>query len=261
MNYLTVMLLSVAIVSSASAQEETSAEEIDLIIELGFGGRVQPSYEGSEDYELSPFPVIGVGYLSVPGLFTIGSVSPESGGLSFGPSFNYTSDRDFDDDPELVGLNGVDATFEAGIRASYEWSHAEVWGEARYAFGGVEGFVGEAGINAIARPASNLELKAGPFATFASDDYVDGYFGVTPSEALATGNRVSAYDPGGGFKSVGVKATARYEFRYNWFINADASYAKLIGDVADSPIVLSGDNDQFSFGLGISRRFSLDLSN
>jgi outer membrane protein len=248
-------------VSSACAQELINADDIDLIIELGFGGKLQPSYEGSDEYEVSPFPVIGVGYLAIPGLFTLGNVLSQSGGLSFGPSFNYTSDRDFNGDPALVGLNDLDATFEAGIRASYEWSHAEAWGEARYAFGGADGFVAEFGLNAIARPSSQLELRAGPFATLASDDYIDSYFGVTPSEAFATGNRVGAYDPEGGFKSVGLKATARYEFRPNWFMNGEASYLKLIGDVADSPIVVAGDEDQFSIGIGISRRFSLDLFN
>ena len=132
-------------------------------------------------------------------------------------------------------------------------------GEARYAFGGAEGLVGEIGLNAIARPTETLELRAGPFASLASDAYTDAYFGVTPAEALATGNRVDAYDPGGGFKSLGIKATARYEFRPNWFLNADASYAKLVGDVKDSPIVIAGEEDQFTFGLGISRRFSVDL--
>ena len=54
-------------------------------------------------------------------------------------------------------------------------------GEARYAFGGAEGLVGEIGLNAIARPTETLELSAGPFASLASDDYTDAYFGVTPA--------------------------------------------------------------------------------
>ncbi|MGE3363591.1 MAG: MipA/OmpV family protein [Rhizobiaceae bacterium] len=245
--------------SAAAAQEGVDDSQIDLVIELGFGGRAQPSYEGSDDYEISPFPVIGFGYLNLPGLFTIGSLEPSSGGLSFGPAFNYISDRDFDRDADLQGLNDVDATFEAGLRVGYEWKNAEVWGEARYAFGGAEGLVGELGVNAIARPTNALELRAGPFASFASDGYTDTYFGVTDEESAATGGSVGSFNPSGGFKSVGVKAIARYEFRPNWFLNADASYAKLVGDAADSPIVVAGDEAQFTFGLGISRKFSLDL--
>ena len=87
--------------------------------------------------------------------------SPEAqvGGFAVGPSFNYTSDRDFNDDPDLSGLDEVDATFEAGLRASYEWTNAEVWGEARYAFGGADGVVGEFGVNAVARPTLSSSLN------------------------------------------------------------------------------------------------------
>ncbi|MEQ1956073.1 MipA/OmpV family protein [Mesorhizobium sp. CN2-181] len=252
-------LLATQVWSADYADDSGAQNDIDLIIELGFGGRVQPEYEGSSDYEVSAFPIIGVGYLSIPGLFTIGSLTPERGGLSFGPSFNYTSDRDFDGDSDLSGLDDVDATFEAGLRASYEWANAEVWGEARYAFGGAEGVVGEFGVNAVARPTNELELKIGPFATAASSDYMDGYFGVSTVESANTGFRVAAFEPDGGFKSFGLRGTAKYEFRPTWFLNAEASYSKLVGDAADSPIVKFGDENQFMFGLGISKKLTLDL--
>jgi outer membrane protein len=142
---------------------------------------------------------------------------------------------------------------------AYEWTYAEVWGEARYAFGGADGVVGEFGVNAVARPMPELELKLGPFATLASADYMDSYFGVSAQESANTGLRVDAFDPDGCFKSVGVRGTARYEFQPTWFLNAEASYSKLVGDAADSPIVKFGDEDQFTFGLSISKRFSLDL--
>jgi MipA family protein len=233
-----------------------TASEIDLIIELGFGGRVQPDYEGSDNYGVSPFPVISLGYLNIPGLFEIGSQSPQGGGLSIGPSFGYISKRDAGDDDDL---DDVDATYEAGIRVGYEWTNAEIWGEARYAFGGAEGIVGELGANAIARPYEKLQLKAGPFATFASGNYMDSYFGVSQQESINTGLRLDAYDPEGGFKSVGLQTSARYEFHPDWFFNADASYSRLVGDASDSPIVEQGSENQFTFGLSISKRFSVDL--
>ena len=60
-------------------------------------------------------------------------------------------------------------------------------------------------------------------------------------------------------KSVGVAASARYEFRPDWFLNADASYSRFVGDAKDSPIVAVGDENQYTFGLGLSKRFTLDL--
>jgi outer membrane protein len=255
----TVLLATRAWSADNAGVDQAPQSDVDFIIELGVGGIIQPDYEGSEDYEVSPWPVIGFGYLVIPGLFAIGSPEAQFGGFAVGPSFNYTSDRDFNDDPDLFGLDDVDATFEAGLRASYEWTHAEVWGEARYAFGGADGVVGEFGVNAVARPTPELELKLGPFATAASADYMGTYFGVSAQESANTGSRVDAFDADGGFKSVGIKGLARYEFQPTWFLNAKASYSKLVGAAADSPIVKFGTEDQFTFGLSISKRFSFDL--
>jgi outer membrane protein len=237
----------------------TVSSDVDLIFEVGAGGRYEPEYEGSDEYALSPLPIIGFGYLRIPGLFELGSTGPEEGGFDISPSFNVVGERTSKDFDALQGLDDVDATYEVGVKLGYEWDFAEVYGEARYAFGGADGVVGEVGANAIYRPTPEIELKAGPFATFASAGYTETYFGVTGAEAAKTGFRLEEYDPKGGVKSVGVSAAARYEFRPDWFLNADASYSQLVGDAGDSPIVKAGDEKQFTVGLGLSRRFTLDL--
>ncbi|KQT64409.1 MULTISPECIES: MipA/OmpV family protein [unclassified Aureimonas] len=234
------------------------SDSVSMVIELGIGGLVAPKYEGSDNYEVSPYPIISLDYLSIPGLFTVGSPTPNTaGGFSIGPSFGYTGERE--EPTELRGLFDVDATYEAGVKVGYEWTYAEIYGEARYAFGGAEGLVGSVGANLIARPTPELELKAGPLATFASEDYMDTYFGVTSFEAARSGGRFSAYDADGGFKTVGAAATARYEFRPEWFLNAKGSYETFVGDAEDSPIVKAGSEDQFTFGVGISKRFSINF--
>ena len=229
----------------------------DFVFELGVSGLVSPEYDGSDQYMVTPQPIFSVEYLNLPGIGSFGG--PEGLGFSFGPSFGYIAERNASDYHGLSGLDDVDATYEAGIKLGYEWQNAEVYGAVRYAFGGADGFVGNVGANLIARPTERLTLKAGPTASFASSDYMDAYFGVTPAESANTGFRLGAYDPSGGFKSVGVAATARYEIFTDWFVNADASYDRLIGDAADSPIVKAGDENQYTFSLGISKRFSVDL--
>ena len=243
----------------APAEAPLVTTSTDLIIELGVGGRIQPEYEGSKDYEVSPFPIINLGYLNIPGVLELGSTSPQGGGLSIAPSFDYIGEREARDYDELRGLRDVDATYAAGIKLGYEWQYAEIYGAVRYAFGGAEGFMGEVGANLIARPTPELELKAGPVVSFASEDYMDTYFGVSNTESFNSGGRLGAYDPDGGFKSAGIAAAARYEFRPDWFLNADASWTSMIGDAKDSPIVRVGDSDQYTFGLGISKRFTLDV--
>ncbi|MCQ0987330.1 MipA/OmpV family protein [Jiella marina] len=229
----------------------------DFVFELGIKGLVEPDFLGSDDYRIVPAAIFSVEYLNLPGIGSFGG--PDGLGFSIGPSFNYIGERTSNDYPVLNGLDDVDATYEAGIKVSYEWEYAEVYGAVRYAFGGAEGVVGDAGANLIARPTDYLTFKLGPTVSFASESYMDDYFSVSPAESIASGGRFGTYDAGGGFKSVGVAASARYEFYTDWFLNADASWDKLVGDAADSPIVEAGDDDQYTFSLGISKRFSLDL--
>ncbi|GGE29555.1 hypothetical protein GCM10007276_03460 [Agaricicola taiwanensis] len=229
----------------------------DLIIELGIGGRVSPAYEGASEYEVSPFPIIRPRYVNIPGLGAFGG--RDGTGFSIAPSVGYTPERDDKDYDDVAGLIDVDPTYEAGLRAAYGWRHAEIYGEARYAFGGAHGLVGEIGANAIARPTSQWEFKVGPFMSFASEDYMDTYFGVTPEEEIITAGRFTAHDPDGGIKSAGINAMIRYEFKPDWFANVEASYSRMLGDAEDSPIVEAGSKDQFAIGLGLSKRFSLDL--
>jgi outer membrane protein len=230
----------------------------DLVIILGAGARLQPAYEGASETEVTAFPIINLEYLNIPGLGSFGG--KKGGGFSIGPSFRTVGERDSSEYDDLEGLRDVSTSYQLGARAGYEWDFAEVYGAARYSFGGAHGVVGEIGANAIFRPTPQWEIKAGPVVAFASSDYMDEYFGVTPGESIATGGRLGAYNAEGGIKSAGVSASARYEFRPDWFINAEASYTQLVGDAGDSPIVAdAGDEDQFTFGLGLSKRFSLDL--
>ncbi|EAU41554.1 hypothetical protein FP2506_14014 [Fulvimarina pelagi HTCC2506] len=232
--------------------------DTDFVFELGVGGAIQPEYLSSDDYLVSAYPILSVEYLSLPGLGSFGG--RDGRGLSIGPSFNYVGERDPAEFRDLRGLDPVDETYELGIKAGYEWDYAEIYGAVRYAFNGAEGFTGDIGANLIARPTEQLVLKAGPTATFADSDYADDYFSVSPDEFARSNGRFDVYDADGGFTSVGVKAEARYEIFTDYFVSADASWNRLVGDAADSPITKkAGDEDQYYFGLGVSKRFSLDL--
>ncbi|MBB3952295.1 MipA/OmpV family protein [Aureimonas jatrophae] len=236
----------------------------DLIIELGAGVSTQPAYEGADDYIVSGFPIVDLQYLSIPGLFDIGSPDEQQGGLRIGPSFRFIDKRNAADYPELLGTLPLDDSYQIGLRAGYEFPvyetlNIEVYGAARYAFNEGEGFVGDAGFDLISRPTPDLEFKLGPRTSFADSDYMDTYFAVKPIEALGSFGGLRAYDTSGGFKSVGVAASARYEFRPDWFLNANAAWDRLVGDAADSPIAEVGSENQFFAGIGLSRRFNFDL--
>ncbi|MDF2798106.1 MAG: hypothetical protein K0R85_850 [Devosia sp.] len=233
----------------------------DLIFELGLGVGAAPAFPGWDEYAATVSPIIRIERLHIPGVIDIGGTESE-GGLRFAPSFAVQRERNSSDYEELAGLDDIDTTFEVGARIGYEFIlsdvlSTEVYGQARYAFGGAEGFVGEVGLDATARLTPQFEVVGGVFASLAGDDYIDTYFGVSERESVATGGRLAAFDPSAGATAVGVKVAARYEFIPDTFLSASAEYSRLVGDAADSPVVDLGSEHQFAIGLGLSRRFSI----
>lgn len=261
---LPVTVASAADVYTPDTSEVAVANNTDLVIELGAGVSTQPAYEGASDYIVSGFPIVALQYLNIPGLFSVGSPDERQGGFRIGPSFRYVDKRNAADYPKLLGTLPLEESYQLGLRAGYEFPiyetlNVEVYGAARYAFNEGEGFVGDAGFDLISRPRPDLEFKLGPRTSFADSEYMDAYFSVRPIEALGSFGRLAAYDAESGFKSVGVAASARYEFRPDWFLNANAAWDRLVGDAKDSPIVRVGSEDQFFAGFGLSRRFRVDL--
>jgi len=244
----------------AAAQQPTDewifgANGEDIVLELGGGALVRPAYEGADDYTLHPWPIVELRFLRLPVLGTFGG-GPETG-LSFAPSFRFVEERDDDDYSELTGLGDVDFAFEAGGKVGYRQGMLRGFVAIRHGFGGHEGIVGEAGLDLIVAPTPSLEVSGGPRLSFASDDYLDTYLGVTAAQSAASG--LPVFDPDGGIKGVGVAGEAKYALTPRWSLVGEAGYERLIGDAADSPITDRGSENQFSAAIGLSYRFGLNL--
>ena len=227
----------------------------DIVIELGGGVAVQPRWEGSDDIIFSPWPIVSLKYLSL-GPVTIGG-GPKSA-FSIRPDFALRGERDDNDDAALTGIGDVDMAVELGLAASYRYGPVEASLAVRHGFGGHDGFVGEASVVGIANPTPRWTIQAGPEVTFADDNYMETYFGVSATQSAASG--LARHDAGASFKSAGIIAESRYDLTDSVALHAKASWHRLLGDAADSPIVkAAGSEDQFTAGVGLSYRFSLDL--
>lgn len=248
------VLAALAFLAPAAAAAQTlPAPGDDVIVTLGLGPKVQPEYEGAKSYMLSPFPIVGLRFMVNP--FT-GQPASEYG-LGFAPAFRFLGERDKSVDKRLAGLNSVDMAFEAGVTVDYTVPFARAFVEVRQGFGGHQGQVVDLGAEGIFRPAPGLKISVGPRLSFASDDYMSTYFGVTKKEAGKS--KFSAFDADGGFRSWGAAARADYEWSPNWLLRADASWNRLAGDAGRSPIVRKGGSaDQFTFGIGVAYRFGVD---
>ena len=103
-------------------------------------------------------------------------------------------------------------------------------------------------------PMDNLLVFVGPTVTWADDDYMQSYFGVTAAQARTSGYR--AYSAGGGIKDVGVSMFVVSQISDHWVMSGLVGYSRLMEDAADSPLVAQqGDRDQYIGGLFFSYQF------
>jgi outer membrane scaffolding protein for murein synthesis (MipA/OmpV family) len=150
----------------------------------------------------------------------------------------------------------VDAAYELGFGVAYAGPQYEVFANVRRGFGGHEAWVGELGMDGIARPTDRLAVKIGPRLFYGSDDYADTYFGVSQSEAARSPN-FGAYEADGGLLSVGAQFGVSYQLSDNWRLDGAVTYDVFTNDAEDSPIVQQGDREYWGASIGVTRAFRI----
>ncbi len=236
---------------------------------LGAGALTAPTYEGDDSYRVSILPNIqvtygddffasvqeGVGYRFInEDTLRVGPI----GRLKF--SRGEDGDQPFavtgEDTTDLRGLGEVDTTFELGGFVEYEIGGVTLGAEARKAVSGHDGAVLDLDVSWSGRSMAfgpPLIWSFGPRVRVVDDTYKTAYFGVTPAQSAAAG--LPVYTAGGGVYSYGLGGTAILPLDDRWTLVAFASYEKLAGDAADSPLVqLRGSEDQATLGIFVSYR-------
>lgn len=224
------------------------------------GVRYAPDYLGSDDYrawftgavvlvrrDAAPTPQGAPDDGVSLGLIGTGPVTA-------GVVGRWRSSRE--DDNDLRGFEKIDATVEAGGFVNWwptDWLRLRA--EARRGFGGHDGWAGDFGADAIVR-GERWTFTAGPRLDWGDDDFTSTYFAVTPQDAARSPRGLAAYAPSGATWSPGLVASAEYRVTPRWSVQSVATYSRITGDAADSPIVEDlGSPDQFSISL--SARYTL----
>jgi outer membrane protein len=97
----------------------------------------------------------------------------------------------------------------------------------------------------------NWKFNLAASTTWASDDYMETYFDVTPADSARSG--LPVFSASDGFKDVGVKVVLAYSITERWDLGGIASFKRLLNDAEDSPVVDdAGDENQFIAGLYVS---------
>jgi len=222
----------------------------DWDIMLGVGAAMRPTFEGSDRYTGTPLPVLSIKWRD--------TISVGEGGLSvywhrkrfrIGGGLTFDSGRKdhgsggiFESgDDRLKGLGTINAAL--GLRgfisyglgpANFELSATKFTGSQN------DGVLASFGVSAPLSLTKRLILMPHIRASWASTDTMQTYFGVTPVQAAAS--IFPAFNAGSGLRDVRGGVNLVYRLSPHWFLDADTSVTRLLGDAAKSPISISNTN-------------------
>lgn len=230
------------------------------------GAAWAPDYLGSDDHEVQPYPeadiTYGEYYAKLRGSRLRLNVIDDPNWHA-GPFVAYQRDRNDVEDERVARMTGIDPALDVGGFVEYEHSFkpkdprsAErirlmVRQDVTNAHGGWLASLR----GTIQRPIflpTILAVSAG--ATYASDDYMGTYFGVSDRDAAVSG--LSRYEAEGGLRDVNISLAINQFFSRTWSVSGRVTYMRLLGDAADSPVVEeAGSADQLIVTLGVGYRF------
>jgi len=243
-------------------------------VAVGAAVIVKPKYEGSQEHEAIPIPII------IPKLVeeedTPDGVFKEVrqrvafrglddvrirvfGGQRFqvGAVTGWITTRDEDDADFLEGTGDIDGGLVGGAYAAY------TMGLFTFDVAYIEKLTGTSagpqyrlGVETTRQISDRGDIIVRAGTTFASAEFMETYFGVTPNQSRNSRANIPVYTPDGGIKDVFVEVGGSYEISDRWVFKGGVRYGRLLDEAADSPLVETP--DQVSGTVGLAYRFYLD---
>ncbi len=244
-------------------------------LSIAVGPAVVPRYEGSADYRIIPAGAIrgsvsGISFVS-QGTALFVDIIPSGNGpgtrFNLGPmahvSLNRSSLKSIRD-PQIIALGKIAVAVEAGahvgitrtglITSDYDSLNVDL-AVSHDVTGIHDSLIVTPSITYGTPLSRTLYIGASVSADHVGSGYARTYFGVTPSQSLASG--LTAYTPGDGFKDVNIglfgNASITGDLRHGLSIFAIGNYSKLLGAFGRSPVVR--DRSQWFGGAGIAFTF------
>lgn len=274
--------LSFGISSPLLAQEEPAAMPVESsvfdgdYVTAGIGVALGPSYEGSDDYTVSPLPVVLGSFGGVdfqprgPGI-ALDFIPDEEGAkldFIFGPVARARFDRHNSiKDPVVRSLGELDFAVEvgpfAGVQVNrvlhpYDSLTAQV--DVRWDVAGAhKGMVVFPSLTYFTPLSRGVITSLAISGEYVDDDYADYYFSISPAGSAASG--LPTFNADSGWKNVGATMLTAVD------LDGDAtnggfgliflgSYSRLLGDPKRSPVTaIRGSADQWFGAIGIGYTF------
>ncbi|WP_316862065.1 MipA/OmpV family protein [uncultured Cohaesibacter sp.] len=203
---------------------------------LGGGALLSPEFEGSDKFKGTPFPVVFASYKDWIFFDPSGLTASvyQTNGFSLAVRAGYDLGRKEDDSDYLKGMGDIDAGGVIGAKLGYRVGDFGVYSSVDKIVGGSDGLQAKIGAE-VSHSFDRFRIGAGVSATWADDQYMEEYFGVSSAQSLRSG--LPTYEAKAGFKRVDFTASATYQITDHWLVRGEAGVGQLLGDAADSPIV------------------------
>jgi outer membrane protein len=228
----------------------------DIILAAGVA--MQPTFHGSDRYRATPVPLVIIRWRDAVSLGADGlTLYWHDNNLRIGGGVNYDGGRLGHEtsgilnsgDNRLAGLGDVDGS--VGLRgfASYKWGPVYLDASAiKYIGPQNKGILANFGISSPWALTKRFVIRPHIGATWANDNYMQTFFGITPTQAAQS--RFPQFNTEGGLEDVHGGLTGVYFLSSHWFIGADASAIQYMGNAARSPITISNTNATFATVIG-----------
>ena len=253
-------------VSPAMAQAPQSDGAVRSTNFVSAGAAVLPDYAGSDDYRVIPFGAFRYEFEN----WTLRTDGPglaadlyTSGPVTAGVFARWSGGRDDVEDAVVALLPEVGNSILAGGFVEIQVADKLLNEFDRVSLGARAGadILGEfEGLSWALSATYFTPLSRSVFfglsasVNGASDDYAEQLFSVDAAGSAASG--LAVYTAGGGVRDAGLTALLTVGVGGDWSVTGVASYSRLLGDFADSPLVAErGDENQGFIGLSFGRSF------
>jgi outer membrane protein len=254
------------------APDAQANPETERSITLGGAAVVKPKYEGSEEHDVIPIPIV------IPRFGDAPDENPSTfkqfrkrvnfrglddirirvlGGERFqvGAVTGYITKRDQDDGPLLRGLGDVDGGLVLGAYSGFTLGAFQFDAAIlEQVTGDDSGYELRFGVETTQQLTERTRIVARVGTTLASADYMQTWFGVTASQAGDSKADLPAYYTDAGIKDVYFELGGTVDLSDRWLLKAGGRYGRLLGEAADSPVVET--ENQLSGVLGLGYQFN-----
>ena len=246
-------------------------------VTVGAGVVLGPSYTGSDDYVVSPVPLIQGSYggvdlnIRAAGLALDFIPDGEKIGFDLGVAGRLRSDRNNQiSDDVVASLGKLDRAIEVGPTAGVSvnqllnpFDSLSISTDVLWDINGAHGGMTIAPAISYFTPLSRAVAASLSLSTqYADSDFYDYYFRVTPAQSVATAGELPAFEPdGGGFVSAGANLLVAFDLdgdiaNGGWGLVTVASYSRVLGDAKRTPYTsVRGSADQFTAVVGVAYTF------